>query len=116
MRQIVRLSCKSLRDALATLTHKGIVVKSPSVSISGNLANVCRTSSFGRGAATFWLDDPEEWTWSSQVLAIAFTWDVLIAHLQPWYSKRTSDGTSDARDRIFPNSISQTNRAPVCNT
>ena len=83
MRQNGRSSCKSQKDALGTLTHKGVVVESPSVSISGNFANVWRTSSFGRGAATFWLDDPEEWTWSSQVLAIAFTWDVLIAHLQP---------------------------------
>jgi len=83
MWQSGRSSCKSLQDALATLTHIWIAVESPSVSISGNLANVCRTSSFGRGAATFWLDEPEEWTWSSQVLAIAFTLEVLIAHLQP---------------------------------
>jgi len=48
-------------------------VELPWVSIGGNLANVCRTSKVGKGAATFLLDDPEEWSRSSQLLAITFT-------------------------------------------
>jgi hypothetical protein len=50
---------------LAALMNTNIAVESPWVSISGNLANVRRTSSFGKGAATFWLDDPDEWIRSS---------------------------------------------------
>jgi len=57
---------------LAAFTYVNMAVESPSVSISGNFANARRTSNAGKGAAVFWLDDPEEWTWSSQVLVTAF--------------------------------------------
>lgn len=73
MRQSVQLSCKSLQwYALAVVTHINFAVESPSISISGNLANFRRTSSLGKGPAAFWVDDPDEWIRSSQILVIAF--------------------------------------------
>jgi len=64
-RQSHRSGRKSLHRTLANLTYINIAAESPSVSIGGNFANVCRTSTFGKGATMFWLDDPSEWTWSS---------------------------------------------------
>ena len=72
MQRSVRLCCKNLQNALATLTHINDTAELPSVSISENLASVCRTSNFGNEVAVFWLDDPDEWTRSSQILVIAF--------------------------------------------